>query len=242
MSCSLCRELCVAFALVLSVALPAAEARPDDRLTEFDFLLVGLSPRPDPEIQTVPRNTPTGLRVALGADGVDESALVAFLAGRVDVVAELVGPGLEPTELRGAPGELLPIPPLVEAGLYLVRDIRLETKKGELFLRASPDTATVEVIERILVTQVTTRPLTLDEIRQKGILIGEDNFTGFNFTLAMRLDSRPVTLDFDVVFDASDIPIPTRPTGGVNIQGPSLPAIVQFVSVMMKVEPPRTRS
>ena len=226
-----------AIALVLSAAIPAPGAGPDDKLSEFDFLLVGLSPHPDPEFQTVPRNTPTGLRVVLSVAGVDESALVAFLGGDIEVVAEIVGPGIDATPLRGPPGELLPIPPLAQAGLFLVRDIRLE-KNGKLFLRATPDTATVEVIDRILVTQVTTRPLTLDEIRQKGILIGEDNFTGFNFSLAMRLDSRPVTLDFDVVFDENDIPIPTRPTGGLQIRGPSLPVNIDLVPLMLKVELP----
>jgi hypothetical protein len=109
----------------------------------------------------------------------DASALLSLLPTGLEVAAELVGPGIDaPLSLRGPPGEFLPVPPLVSKGVYLVRDIRLE-RNGTTFLRASPDSATVEVIERILITQVTTRPLTLEEIRQKGILFGDDSFTGF---------------------------------------------------------------
>ncbi len=182
----------VAFALVLSAALRPAEAGPGpaDKLTEFDYLLLGLSLRADPPTQVVPRNTATGIRVelAFSSQNADAAGLLSLLPSGLEVVAELVGPGITPQELRGAPGAILPVPPLVERGLYLVRDIRLE-RDGELFLRASPDAATIEVIERVLITQVTTRPLTIEEIRQKGILFGDDSFTGFNFTLALKLDS-----------------------------------------------------
>ena len=149
------------------------------------------------------------------------------------MVAELVGPGIAPQELRGAPGAILPVPPLVQRGLYLVRDIRLE-RDGELFLRASPDAATIEVIERVLITQVTTRPLTIEKIRQKGILFGDDSFTGFNFTLALKLDSRPVTIDFPVIFDSNEIPVPTKATSaGLGIVGATL-GNVGIVPVMLK--------
>ena len=123
------------------------------------------------------------------------------------------------------------MPPLVARGLYLVRDIRLE-RNGEFFLRASPDAATIEVIERVLVTQVTTRPLTIEEIRQKGILFGDDSFTGFNFTLALKLDSRPVTIDFPVIFDSNEVPVPIKPSAGIGIVGSTL-GNVGFVPVML---------
>ncbi len=39
------------------------------------------------------------------------------------------------------------------------------------------------------------RPLTLDEIREKGIAIDRDDYLGFQFTLGMQLDSQVVKLD-----------------------------------------------
>ena len=238
-SCRTC-----AISVFFAVALPGAtEASlfPDDRLTEFDFLLLGLTVKPEPPSQVVPRNTATGIRIELAFTDVnaDASGLLALLPTGLEVVAELVGPGIDaPIELRGPPGEFLPIPPLVSKGVYLVRDIRLE-KNGTTFLRASPDSATVEVIERILITQVTTRPLTLEEIRQKGILFGDDSFSGFNFTLALRLDSRPVTIDFPVVFDSNDIPVPIRPSAGLDLEGSDVPLVnTGLVPVMLKLDIP----
>ncbi len=227
-----------AFIVVLIVALllgvlVSREVRAEEKLTDFDFLLLGLGVRPEPEVQTVPRNTASGLfvrielssSILLGSLSVEPDLLLSLLPPGLEVRGELVGPGLEAgIQLRAAPGELLPIPPLSTRGLYVVRDIRL-LLDGEPYLRASPDVATVEVIDRVLVTQVTTRPLTLEEIRQKGILFGDDSFTGYNFLLALRLDSRPVTIELPVVFDSNNVPVPLRPTGSVDISGPGLPAL-----------------
>ncbi|HEX9723702.1 MAG TPA: hypothetical protein VGC53_05415, partial [Vicinamibacteria bacterium] len=168
--------LFVALSLCFLVgSAPPAHAGPgDDKLSEFDFLLLGLTIRPEPEVQVVPRNTPTGISIVLGFSdsSAEASGLLALLPVGIEVAAELVGPGIaSPIALRGSPGELLPIPPLQTRGLYLVRDIRLE-KDGETFLRGLPDSATIEVVDQILITQVVTRPLTLEEIRQKGILFG----------------------------------------------------------------------
>ena len=50
----------------------------------------------------------------------------------------------------------------------------IDNKTGKMAKKIVRIAATVEVIERVLITQVTTRPLTLEEIRQKGILFGDD--------------------------------------------------------------------
>ena len=202
-------------------------AGPEDKLSEFDFLLLGLSVRPEPEVQVVPINTPTGVQIAIGfADSsADASGLLSLLPPGLEVAAELVGPGLDtPVALRGPPGQLLPIPPLLTRGLFLVRDIRLE-KDGTTLIRGTPDTATIEVVDQILITQVITRPLTLEEIRQKGILFGDDDFTGFNFTIALNLDSRLVSLDFPVVFDSNNIPVPIPNAPDVRLKGLNLPGL-----------------
>jgi hypothetical protein len=221
--------------LLVSGAAPAREH--PEKLSEFDFLLLGLEVRPEPELQTVPRNTPTGLRVVVdfaSAEAASTELVLGLLPQDLRVAAELVGPGLEtPTSLSGAPGELLPIPPLSTKGLYTVRDIRLERGNGDPYLRASPDVATVEVIDRVLVTRVETRPLTLEEIRQKGILFGDDSFTGYNFRLALRLDSRPIEIDLPVVFDSNLVPVPLRETGSIDISGPGLPSVPTGVTPVL---------
>jgi len=188
----------------------------------------------------VPRNTPTGISITLGFSdsAIDIGGLLALLPSGIEVAAELVGPGISsPITLRGPPGELLPIPALVTRGLYLVRDIRLE-KDGETLLRGLPDTATIEVVDQILITQVVTRPLTLEEIRQKGILFGDDDFTGFNFTIAINLESRLVTFDFPVVFDSNNVPVPIPQTQNLNLTGLGLPSLSRaaMVPILMDVD------
>ena len=118
------REILVAFALVLSAALPTAEALPGpgDKLTEFDYLLLGLTLRAEPPTQVVPRNTATGIRIELAFSNLnaDAEGLLSLLPSGLEVVAELVGPGVAPQELRGPPGAILPVPPLVERGLRII--------------------------------------------------------------------------------------------------------------------------
>lgn len=241
MNCTYCRTLVVAACLLgLLVAMaPGAAAAPEDKLSEFDFLLLGLSLRPEPDFQVVPRNTPTGIQIVLGfsGSGADTTGLLSLLPDGLEVVAELVGPGIAaPIVLRGPPGELLPIPPLVTRGLYLVRDIRLE-KDGDIFLRAVPDTATIEVINQILITQVITRPLTLEEIRQKGILFGDDDFTGFNFTIALSLGSRLVNVEFPVIFDSNNVSVPIPSSQRIGLTGLNLPGLgnASIVPMMLDV-------
>lgn len=228
--------------VVICFSLSGGVSRSEEKLADFDFLLLGLRVRPEPELQTIPRNTASGLfvRIDLSPSPIAPELLLPLLPSGLEVRAELVGPGFEGgILLRGPPGALLPLPPLSERGLYTVRDIRL-VRGEEVFLRASPDVATVEVIDRVLVTQVTTRPLTLEEIRQKGILFGDDSFTGYNFELALRLDSRPVVVDLPVVFDSNDVPVPIRPTGSIGISGPGIPALSAGITpILMKPDLPR---
>ena len=241
------RSLACAFLAAIALTLPAgpAHAAPrDDGLTSFELRLLGLSARPEPEAQVVPRNTPTGIHVALdfGGSSASADAMLALLPVGLEIAAELVGPGIDtPIQLRGRPGELLPIPPLVQRGNYLVRDIRLELS-GELLLRAFPDAANIQVIERVIVTQVTTRSLSAEEIQQKGIIFGDENFKAFNFTLALKLDSRPVNIDFPAVFDGNDVPVQTRATTSIDLEGSGGAALVnaQFQPVLLKLKLPET--
>src|SRR6185503_4258124 len=96
----------------------------------------------------------------------------AFPADAV-LVAELVGPSLgTAVTLATRVGEPFKIQPLAIAGLHYLRGIRL-VSGGTTLLAANPDTVTLEVINQILVSQVTSRALTADEIRDRGIVIDQ---------------------------------------------------------------------
>ena len=83
----------------------------------------------------------------------------------------------------------------------------------------------------MLVTSVKTRALTLDEIREKGIVLDSDDYLGFEFTLGLKLESQPVTLSFPVVFDRQGVPIPDplTPPPAPARQGVPMPTMVPLL-------------
>ena len=73
------------------------------------------------------------------------------------------------------------------AGDYILSNVRLEGN-GEVILRRQQgpgvEPIVIKVIDEILVTEVTSRPLSLEEIQERGIVITEENFTAFDFAVA----------------------------------------------------------
>ncbi len=96
----------------------AAEAFvfPDDRPTEFDFLLLGLTLKPEPPSQVVPRNTATGIRIDLAFSDVDADA--SAWASRFGI------PYLG--EASGGPTAGAPVPSLAEVTSSEEREVAVE--------------------------------------------------------------------------------------------------------------------
>jgi hypothetical protein len=192
-----------AVAIVLQACLaPRASASPV--LGRGELRIAGLQLRIDPAQQTVPRNQSTGLATKL-VDPLapDDPAPVlppSVSAGLV-VRGELVGPGLQaPLTLATAAGELLHVPPLLLAGSYVVDHLRLEDATGTLIMAAEPAVATIKVVDRIIVTSVSARPLSLEEIEERGIAIDAANFSAFEFTFGVGTESGVVPINLNVAF------------------------------------------
>ncbi len=191
-------------------------------------LQVDLDTRPDIDglqsTMTAVKNIPTGVQAVVGAPG--SPVLPALAAGSV-VRAELSGPalGASTVTLTAAPNGLMEIPPLAAAGEYRLGNVRLESADGATILLRDParPAIVVNVIDKLLVTQVTSRPLTLDEIEEKGIVIDEDNFTALNFQIGLTLGSEQVVIDLPVA-------IPTTTQAAVSLERPDfsrLPSVVR---------------
>ena len=75
------------------------------------------------------------------------------------------------------------------------------------------DPVVINVIDKLLVTQVTSRPLTLEEIQERGIIIDQDNFTVLNFTVGLTVGSEQVVIDFPVL-------VPSTAQAAATIQAP----------------------
>ncbi|MCG8556583.1 MAG: carboxypeptidase-like regulatory domain-containing protein, partial [Proteobacteria bacterium] len=215
----------------------SAQAQTGSRLptvTSFDIPIAGLSATLDPPEPVIPKNTDSGVLVVVRAgDRVLATQEVAeFLGGPFEVQAELSGPGLERTitvpqlALSDPPPEdplVLRLPPLPMAGDYALANVRL-VRDGKPVLDATPLQFTVKVIDQVLITSVKTRPLTLDEIRDKGIVLSSDDYVGFEFTLGMATESQSVSFSLPVAFDRQGVPVPavikppsSPPRAGVSV-------------------------
>src|SRR5690606_27001213 len=82
----------------------------------------------------------------------------------------------------------------------------LESAAGEVLIRRDPRRApiVIDVIDELLVTTVTSRPLTADEIISKGIVIDEENYEALSFSVGLTVGGKEVVVDLPVVFPTRD--------------------------------------
>src|SRR5262249_5670822 len=152
--------------------------------------------RVEPAQQTVPKDIATIVSTFLQAPN-EPGELPAFSPDAV-VKATLRGPAFAAAiELTAKPNSPLNIPPLPVAGTYVVDGIRLESG-GQVLLFGTPNSVRIDVIEKLLVTQVTSRPLTAAEIREKGIVFDRSSFQAYNFTAAFAIQDHPIKIDFPI--------------------------------------------
>src|SRR5579871_4185242 len=227
-----------AVALVVCVAAgPALHAQRQGRfLAKEDIVLLSMGLRVEPAQQTVPKDIATIVSTFLQAPNAPAD-LPAFAPDAV-VKATLRGPAY-PTglDLTAKPNSPLNIPPIPVAGTYIVDGIRLESG-GQVVLSGTPDTVRIDVIDKLLVTQVTSRPLTAAEIREKGIVFDRSSFQAYNFTAAFAVADQPVKIDFPVVLPtlngAADVGGSSATVQTVN--PPDLPTLKTIIPDTLRIQ------
>ena len=114
------------------------------------------------------------------------------------------GPSFPARRLVGAPGAPLLLPPLNLVGDYSLDGIRLaDGTTNETLLEGTPSSVPVHVFDEVLISRVTSRPLTLEEIQGKGIVIDEQNFRAIEFEVGFVLDGKTIPVRFPVVTPAA---------------------------------------
>jgi hypothetical protein len=199
------RGLRAATRVVLTAVVAAASWLPAaaDDLGTARLLIAGTRLTVSPASQTVPFGTPTIVQTAL--EGYDAGAGV--LPADLRVRADFTGPEIDGVLLLEAiPGQPLRIPRLSLEGQYRLDNIRL-VEGDELLAFAEPRSAAV-LVTQVLVTRVTSRPLTLDEIRSYGIVVDDENFDAFNFTFGFAVDGEVIDYNVPVLFS----PLSGEPT------------------------------
>ncbi len=164
-------------------------------LANAQLLIAGSRLTVSPESQTVPFDTPTIVDTHL--EGYDASRGV--LPRDLRVLADFTGPEVDGIlVLETVPNQPFRIPRLRLQGEYRLDNIRL-VQGDDLLAYAEPRSAAV-LVTQVLITRVTSRALTLDEIRSYGIVVDDDSFQAFNFTFAFAVAGETVNYNLPVVY------------------------------------------
>ena len=212
----------------------------------MELAVLGVSATVDAAGATVPKNTASGVRILFrgGTGDLAPADISRFLGGAYTIEGDFSGPGLAETVTLSSPGSsttapILRLPPVAIAGDYTLANVRLVVN-GRTVLDATPRTTLIKVIDQILITSVKTRPLTLAEIKAKGIVLDSDDYLGFEFTLGLKFMSKPVNITFPVVFDRDGVAVPQRFGGGFGFPSvdPDMPNLPEMLPIMMKLARP----
>lgn len=189
------RRFCVAWlGLVLGLAGVLEAQVP---LTTLEYRVVGQELRVSPASVAVPKGIAGSINAELIGVGPADSIRVNTL-----IEATLRGPTGPAQRVLGAVGQPLLLPPLSVVGDYQLDGIRLARVEGTnlvTVLEGNPSSVPIRVFEEVLVSRVTSRPLTSAEIDEKGIFIDESNFRAVEFEVGFVLDGKTIPVRFPVV-------------------------------------------
>ena len=170
-------------------------------LTTLEYRVTGTALQVSPSAVAVPKGIAGSVMVSIIAGGSTNAAASVALAANAYVEGTLRGPAFpEPRRLVAAPNTPLMLPVINLVGDYQLDNLRLvDATTGETRMEATPASVPVRVFDEVLVSRVTSRPLTMQEIEEKGIAIDENNFRAVEFEVALVLDGKTVPVTFPVV-------------------------------------------
>ncbi len=187
--------LLATFVLLLTGRLAAAP------LATLQYRVTGAGLQVTPLSVSVPKSIPGSVMVSVVAGGSTNNAAAAQLSAGAYVQAVLRGPAFpQPYVLQGLPNQPLVFPPISLVGSYELDDIKLvDAVTGATRLTGSPSSVPVSVFDQILISSVTSTPLTIDQIHQSGIYIDEQNFSAVEFEVQFVLNGNTIPVNFPVV-------------------------------------------
>lgn len=188
-------------ALLLTAVMAALASRAAEPLVTVEYRVTGTALQVTPPILSVPKGIPGSILVSVVSGGTTNSPASEQLSTGAYVEAVLRGPSFtEPRRLVGPANAPLLLPVINLTGDYQLDGIRLvDAATGATRLEGAPASVPVKVFDEVLVSRVTSRPLTLEEIQEKGIYIDEENFRAVEFEVAFVLDGKTIPISFPVV-------------------------------------------
>ncbi|MBI3132602.1 MAG: carboxypeptidase regulatory-like domain-containing protein [Acidobacteria bacterium] len=107
------------------------------------------------------------------------------------------GPGMGASDVSGTPASGLNMPAMTQEGDYTLSSVRL-MKDGKVILDAMPSSKVIRCLGQVLISNVTSSPMTLQEIQAAGIQLGPNNYEAKRFTMTLALGSQELTLKVPV--------------------------------------------
>ncbi|MEO8277245.1 MAG: carboxypeptidase regulatory-like domain-containing protein, partial [Thermoanaerobaculia bacterium] len=190
------RIIALALTVALAWGVSVVQAQPPSTSYGEGVLAIsGTTLAISPESQTVPFDTPTIVNTTLS--GFDLSS--GSLPENLEVVGDFTGPEIDGVlVLHTVPNEPFHIPRLSLAGQYALDNIRL-VEDGQMVAYAEPRSAAI-LVTQILITRVTSRPLTLEEIRNHGIVVDGDHTRAYNFTFGFGVAGHTIDYNVPIVY------------------------------------------
>src|SRR4030095_5797872 len=151
----------LALALIIAPAKTLAAAP----LTTLQYKIVGTQLRVGTPSLSVPKGIPGSVHVdVISEDGAKNAQAVAG----AHVEAMLRGPSFPARRLVGRANEPRLLTPLYLVGDYQLDDIKLvDSTSGAVRMEAVPNSVPVRVFDEVLVSRVTSRPVSVHEINGK---------------------------------------------------------------------------
>ncbi len=188
--------------VILALGLcSGAIAQQSTPLASMDFTILGIGLNVDPAYQAVPKGIASKVNTTFVSGGNTlPQSVIDQLPKDFTVRAELTGPGFQqPVNLTTRPGQGFDLPSLPILGKYTLGNIRLVDGSGTVLFGAVPQAVSVESIKDPLITSVTTRPLSLTEIRDRGVVFDNTNFTAYEFTAVLGTESKQAPITFQAL-------------------------------------------
>lgn len=123
--------------------------------------------------------------------------------------AELVGPSLGTPIVIDQPADhqviSLPKTHFTQEGIYELTHVRLELG-GTVLSFSSPQSAEIQVSQEFLVTEVSVKPLSEQDLLDLGYVFHPEDYVAVNFQLALSIETKPehVNISIPVVFPRVD--------------------------------------
>ena len=239
---SLLHKICFLIIITAMVMiLPKGVRASDSRwLTSEQIMLYGLGLKVDPEHQTVPKDIATIVSTYLQSPDLSAGTVLP-IPDDIQVKATLRGPSLQThMEMSTDVNGYFNIPPLAKAGTHVLENIRVVSGDDVIFY-GTPESVTIEVIDQLLVTQITARALTAEEIKDRGIVFDSSDFQAYNFTAAFAVEpGEEISINFPVLLptpeSVSDVPVervrmPQFSTGTLRNVSTIIPDTLELASI-----------